>query len=350
MKLRYCLVFWAVVVHPGSAQSASPGPDWLKLIKEAPVVQTEWATRYEHGEGVAQDYGRAMQLYCAAARRGHAPAQYQLGWMFANGRGVARDDAQAAAWFRLAAAKGDAPAKQMLARVDDPTKVKRAACAEPVDPTRKPPAMQLAIRRGPPSPERARVEALVTRMAPNYGLQPSLVLAVIEAESGYNSQARSIKDAQGLMQLIPETAQRFGVQDPYDPVQNLHGGMAYLRWLLAYFRGDVRLTLAGYNAGEGAVLRYGGVPPYAETRAYVEKITRAYGQLAHPPVAPVTRPAPFDRPPFAPAILPTVSATPAPMSVDATGKDGQKPAVKLPDQTVGPASTASVPAPPPAGR
>lgn len=79
------------------------------------------------------------------------------------------------------------------------------------------------------------------------------MLAVIEAESGFNSQARSVKNAQGLMQLIPETAERFGVQDPYDPVQNLQGGMAYLRWLLAYFQGDVRLSLAGYNAGEGAV-------------------------------------------------------------------------------------------------
>jgi soluble lytic murein transglycosylase-like protein len=92
-------------------------------------------------------------------------------------------------------------------------------------------------------------------IAPSYGLQPSLVLAVIEAESGFNSQARSVKDAQGLMQLIPGLP-AIRRADPYDPVQNLHGGMAYLRWLLAYFRGDVRLTLAGYNAGEGAVVRY----------------------------------------------------------------------------------------------
>lgn len=314
MTLRRFLGFWILGVCGASAQGADLGPNWPKLIKESPAIQAEWAARYEHGEGVAQDYGRAMQLYCAAARRGHVQAQYQLGWMFANGRGVARDDARAAAWFRLAAARGDAPAKQMLVRVDDPAKVRRATCSEPVDPTRRPPLLQqLVVRRGPPSPERARVEALVNRMAPSYGLQPSLVLAVIEAESGYNSQARSIKNAQGLMQLIPETAERFGVQDPYDPVQNLQGGMAYLRWLLAYFRGDVRLTLAGYNAGEGAVVRYGGVPPYAETRAYVEKITRSYGQLAHPPVAPITRPAPLSRPPFSSAITPAMSAMPSPL-------------------------------------
>lgn len=288
--------------YAGMGWGAAPGGDWSKLIKASPATQAEWATRYEHGEGVPQNYNKAMQLYCAAARKGYVPAQYQLGWMFANGRGVVRDDAQAAAWFRLAAAKGDAPSMRMLAYLDKAGKGK-AICAEPVDPVRPSPAPQLAAaRRGPPSPKRAQVEALVTSLAPNYGLQPSLVLAVIEAESGFNSQARSIKDAQGLMQLIPQTAQRFGVQNPYDPVQNLHGGMAYLRWLLAYFRGDVRLTLAGYNAGEGAVVRYGGVPPYAETRAYVEKITRAYGQLSHPPVAPVTQPAPLRPAPLASSV------------------------------------------------
>jgi soluble lytic murein transglycosylase-like protein len=274
----------------------SVDPAWIKLIKETPAAQVEWATRYEHGEGVAQSYERAMQLYCAAARRGHLEAQYQLGWMYANGRGVARNDAQAAAWFRLAAAKGDTPAKRMLALVDDPARVERANCVEPVDPTRKPPAPVIVRRKKPTSPEQAQIVSLVNRLAPGYGLQPALVLAVIEAESGFNPQARSVKNAQGLMQLIPETAERFGVQDPYDPVQNLQGGMAYLRWLLAYFQGDVRLSLAGYNAGEGAVVRYGGVPPYAETQAYVEKIIRDYGQLAHPPVTPVTRPAVLVRP------------------------------------------------------
>jgi soluble lytic murein transglycosylase-like protein len=296
------------------AQGAGAAPDWLKLLGATPASQAEWAQRYEHGEGVPQDYGRALQLYCAAARRGLVMAQYQLGWMYANGRGVKHDDAQAAAWFRLAAAQGDAPAKRMLARVDDPSLIKPASCAEPVDPSRKPLPARMA-RRGPSSPERARIEALVKQMAPNYGLHPELVLAVIEAESAFNPQARSIKNAQGLMQLIPATAERFGVQDPYDPVQNLRGGMAYLRWLLAYFQGDVRLTLAGYNAGEGAVLRYGGVPPFAETRAYVEKITRVYGLSAHPPVAQVTPPASFNRRSTPPTPASTVAATPAPAPV-----------------------------------
>jgi hypothetical protein len=79
------------------------------------------------------------------------------------------------------------------------------------------------------------------------------------------------------MQLIPATARRFGVSDPWDPQQNLRGGMTYLRWLLDHFNGDVRLALAGYNAGEGAVKRYGGVPPYKETRNYLRKIARVLG-------------------------------------------------------------------------
>lgn len=74
------------------------------------------------------------------------------------------------------------------------------------------------------------------------------------------------------MQLIPETAERFGVRDVWDPEQNLRGGMAYLRWLMQHFDGDLELVLAGYNAGEGAVQRHGGIPPYAETRTYVKRI------------------------------------------------------------------------------
>ena len=84
------------------------------------------------------------------------------------------------------------------------------------------------------------------------------------------------------MQLMPATAARFGVEDASDPVQNLRGGMAYLRWLLIRFEGDLRLALAGYNAGEGAVRRFDGIPPYRETQRYVERITRAYGKTLHP--------------------------------------------------------------------
>src|SRR5690606_11623651 len=115
-----------------------------------------------------------------------------------------------------------------------------------------------------------------------YKLDPRLVLAVMATESGFDPNAKSPKNALGLMQLIPDTAARFNVKDILDPVENIRGGMAYLRWLLAYYRGDVTLTLAAYNAGEGAVDKHNGVPPYTETVAYVQRIRALYPFDRHP--------------------------------------------------------------------
>jgi putative PEP-CTERM system TPR-repeat lipoprotein len=141
--------------------------------------------------------------------------------------------------------------------------------------------------------ERRLIDYWVRRLAPEYGLDPELIMAVIEIESNFNPGARSPANALGLMQLIPATAARFGVRDRADPVQNLHGGMAYLRWLLSFFDGDLRLSLAGYNAGEGAVVKYLGIPPYPETQNYVRKVTRVYGRSRHPPIEPVVKPTRF---------------------------------------------------------
>jgi len=110
----------------------------------------------------------------------------------------------------------------------------------------------------------------------NTGVSPALVLAVIAVESSGRSDAVSGAGAQGLMQLIPATAERFGVTDSMDPAQNIKGGVAYLDWLLKEFNGDPMLALAGYNAGENAVKKHGGVPPYSETRDYVPKVLAAY--------------------------------------------------------------------------
>ncbi|GHA50787.1 murein transglycosylase [Amylibacter ulvae] len=107
-------------------------------------------------------------------------------------------------------------------------------------------------------------------------VSPAFLLAIISVESGGRVDATSSAGAQGLMQLIPATAKRFNVDDPTDPVQNITGGAAYLEWLLAEFRHDPLLALAAYNAGENAVKRHEGVPPYAETRAYVPKVVAAW--------------------------------------------------------------------------
>lgn len=108
--------------------------------------------------------------------------------------------------------------------------------------------------------------------AKKHGVSEILLLAVVVTESLGNEKAKSPKGAQGLMQLIPATAARFGVTDAFDPGQNINGGAAYLAFLLAKFRNDPILALAGYNAGEGAVAKHGGVPPFVETRDYVAKV------------------------------------------------------------------------------
>lgn len=107
-------------------------------------------------------------------------------------------------------------------------------------------------------------------------VSPALALAVMAVESGGRARAVSPAGARGLMQLMPATAARFGVGDSDDPVENIRGGIAYLDWLMGHFGGDPLLVLAGYNAGEGAVARYDGVPPYDETRAYVPKVIAAF--------------------------------------------------------------------------
>ncbi|MFC4727878.1 transglycosylase SLT domain-containing protein [Coralloluteibacterium thermophilus] len=114
--------------------------------------------------------------------------------------------------------------------------------------------------------------AEISSAAALYGVDEALVRAVIHAESAFNPNALSHKGAQGLMQLMPPTAARFGVTDAFSASENIRGGVQYLAWLLKRFNGDVRLATAGYNAGEGAVDRHGGVPPYAETQRYVERV------------------------------------------------------------------------------
>ena len=130
---------------------------------------------------------------------------------------------------------------------------------------------------------RQRLAPAIQQVAATYHLEPALLHAVISAESAYNPQARSPKGARGLMQLMPATARRFGVSDPDDPTDNLHGGARYLRWLLDVFT-DIRLALAAYNAGEGAVQRYGNtIPPYPETRTYVRRVIEFYQQYRRTP-------------------------------------------------------------------
>ncbi len=119
-----------------------------------------------------------------------------------------------------------------------------------------------------------------------YGIDPLLIYAQMHQESSFKLKALSHKGASGLMQLMPATARRLGVSNIYDPKQNIEGGVKYMRMLLDMFGGDVNLALAGYNAGEGAVMKYGyKIPPYNETREYVRRISARYSSISNPMIA-----------------------------------------------------------------
>jgi hypothetical protein len=124
-------------------------------------------------------------------------------------------------------------------------------------------------------------DAYIVESSRRHGIDPLLIYAQMHQESSFKIRATSHKGASGLMQLMPATARRFGVTSIYDPKQNIDAGVKYMRWLLDTFRGDVVLALAGYNAGEGAVMKYGwNVPPYRETQEYVRRITSRYNQIS----------------------------------------------------------------------
>ncbi len=127
---------------------------------------------------------------------------------------------------------------------------------------------------------------IIYRAGKKAGVDPRFIHAVIKQESKYDPKAVSYVGAEGLMQMMPATAKRFGLKDPFDPKANVEAGTKYLKWLLKRFDGDVSLALAGYNAGEGSVDKYKGIPPYNETQNYVKKIVNTYGKTYHPVLPP----------------------------------------------------------------
>jgi hypothetical protein len=296
----------AQVALPSPAAAAATEPPAARM--EAPRVRSmlEHAWAAESGVGQQRNADLAVYLYCQAARSGSAEGHYRAGRVLAAGSG---EDHRAAAFFLATAVElghGRAiDALESLLRQRGPVMHHVPGCfrGDPYDP----PAAAVASveepaapERGPGKsvgrlfdldayvaslrPERRRVAALVLQHAQEFGIDRRLALAIASVESNFDPLATSPKNARGVMQLIPETAKRFKVSNPYDPVESIRGGLAYLRWLSDYFAGDMVRVVAAYNAGEGAVNRHNGVPPYEETRLYVRRVIELAGIPLRRPV------------------------------------------------------------------
>lgn len=287
----------AVLASPAARADSAPaqisrlGPTSPAVLDEEPPAVRRLLQQASDKEAATETQDGAWQaavLYCEAARLGSLEGQYRLGMLYAFGQGVPESRSYAAALFSLAGTQGHARAGEMLNTIEL-TSTELPACVTTAQLPEKAPTPVADSAANPLidsyllslAPNKRWLVPLTTTLSNWYSLDPKLVLSVIAVESNFDTGAQSQKAAAGLMQLIPETAERFNVRNAYDATQNLRGGMRYLRWLLSYYRGNVTYALAAYNAGEKRVDRSQGVPPFPETRAYVQRVLRLYGRLRH---------------------------------------------------------------------
>lgn len=274
-----------LVLFMGAASVAAHAQGGGELLgrNDEPPVLMRWLD-----EGYAAEFrgerALAEERYCAAAKQGSLEGQYRLGRLLLAG-GAQGEHAIATTLLALAAQRGHEKARVLLAgqkpgdQLPDCLLPKEAPSA-PVQDSVVPTEVVERYVAGLPEWQR-RQARLVERLAPRYAVDPRLALAIVRAESNFDPLALSPRNAQGLMQLIPETAERYGVRDVWNAEQNARGGLAHLRWLLQRFEGDIALVSAAYNAGEGAVKQYGGVPPFAQTREYVRRVLAFYRAGRH---------------------------------------------------------------------
>ena len=241
-------------------------------------------------DGNVNDYWEEASLYCKASRLGSIEAQFRLAMLYAYGKGIPKNRAYAATLFSIASRQGHQEASNMLEIINFSSEILPPCLEGNSDPEHLPwvdvatasqsTEIDRYISKLPKEKKWALDLAFTT--AEWYNLDPKLVVSIIAIESGFNEQAKSNANAMGMMQLIPATAKRFNVKNAFNAAQNIKGGVRYLRWLINYYLGDIELAVAAYNAGEKAVDRYKGIPPYKETRDYVRKFKSLYQAKFHP--------------------------------------------------------------------
>lgn len=242
------------------------------IHEEAPrvVAALEQGLAAEMGVGLRKNPRLAMALYCDAGAMGSPEGFFRIGRILAKGPAFVRNAALGNAYFALAARLGHGEAIDHYDKNtdsaplgDDCGNFETSLAVGHFDLDGYLSALSSAKRK---------VVGLIRRHAPRYDVDVRIALAVALVESNLDSAAVSSKNAQGVMQLIPGTQDRFGVKNPFDAEANIKGGLSYLRWLQARFGGDWALVAAAYNSGEGVVERYRGIPPYRETRRYVQRV------------------------------------------------------------------------------
>lgn len=212
----------------------------------------------------------ALALYCEAGMMGSAEGYYRVGRLLRERKSFQHDPSLANAYLALAARLGHRgallihdPAAPAVPLPDDCGGFARVLAEG---------AFDMESHVAALSPVKRRIAALIEQQAPRFAVDARFALAVALAESNLDHLAVSPKNAQGVMQLIPDTQARFGVRKPFDPESNIRGALTYIRWLTERYDGDMALVAAAYNAGEGVVEKYNGIPPYPETQRYVRRV------------------------------------------------------------------------------
>lgn len=262
-RLFCCALICLSCGSAGAADGAAEAPRIVAALEQGEAA--------ERGIGGYRRPWLALAFYCDAGTMGSVEGYYRLGRLLRESHSVVHDPALGNAYLALAARLGhqnalaahEADAADGTPLPDDCGAFSRMAERETFDLEAYLAALPLMKRK---------IAALISRHASRFDIDARFALAVALAESNLDPRAVSPKNAQGVMQLIPDTQERFGVRRPFDPESNIRGALTYLRWLAERFDGDMALVAAAYNAGEGMVERYNGIPPFPETRQYVRRV------------------------------------------------------------------------------